>query len=182
MVGIVYFLGAALFVSAAAAAYDLKTGHMPNWLTLGPLAAAPIAHFVVDTARFGAKAGLLEAGYSVVGALSCCAIPALLYRLGAIGGGDVKLFAAIGALLLPLIGIEAEFYGFVAAALFAPARMAWEGKLLRVLGNTLGLVVNPFLPKAKRREITPEMLTWMRLGPFIFVGVLVEAILHWRGI
>jgi prepilin peptidase CpaA len=58
--------------------------------------------------------------------------------------------------------------------------MAYEGKLLRVLGNTLALAVNPLLPKAKRREIPPEQLTWTRMGPAIFVGTAVTAVLHWR--
>ena len=58
--------------------------------------------------------------------------------------------------------------------------LAYHGKLLRVLGNTFMLAVNPFLPRDKRREITPEMLTRMRFGPAIFGGTLVVAILHWR--
>ncbi len=180
MVALPFFLAVALVVGALSAATDLKSERIPNALTLGPLALAPVLHFALTARTLGARAGLLAAGFSVAGALVCSLAPALLYRSGAIGGGDVKLFAALGALLHPMIGIEAQLYGFVAAALYAPLRMAWEGKLLRVLGNTVALVANPILPASKRREISPEMMTWMRLGPFIFVGVLAEALLHLR--
>ncbi|MFO0677803.1 MAG: A24 family peptidase [Polyangiaceae bacterium] len=181
MVALPFFLTVAVLVSAASAATDVKTERIPNGLTLGPLVLAPLLHFALTARAFGASAGLGAAGMSVAGALVCSIAPALLYRANAIGGGDVKLFAALGALLQPMMGIEAELYGFVAAALFAPARMAWEGKLLRVLGNTFALVANPILPRDRRRAIHPEMMTWMRLGPFIFVGVAVEALAHVRG-
>jgi prepilin peptidase CpaA len=92
----------------------------------------------------------------------------------------VKLLAAIGALLQWRAGIEAEFYAFLAAAIIAPARLAYEGKLLKVLGNSLALVVNPFRPKERRRQITPEMMTSVRFGPAIFVGVFGAALVFWR--
>jgi prepilin peptidase CpaA len=79
-----------------------------------------------------------------------------------------------------MVGIEAEFYAFAAAALHAPAWLAWEGRLLRTMSNSMWLAVNPLLPKARRREIKREALTWFRLGPAIFAGTLVAALLHWR--
>jgi prepilin peptidase CpaA len=63
--------------------------------------------------------------------------------------------------------------------IFAGARMAWEGKLLTTLGNSLTLLVNPFRPKNKRRTIEPAMMTSMRFGPFIFCGVMLEAVSVW---
>lgn len=180
MTAVQAFLVAAVVVSAVSAWYDWRTGHIPNWTTLGALAAAPLLHAGVGLSAAGGRGALDAVGFSVLGALLASVVPLLLYRAGAIGGGDVKLLAAVGALCRPLIGIEAEFYGFFAAALLAPARLAWEGKLFRVLGNTVALALNPFLPKERRREITPEMMTSMRFGPAIFVGVLVAAVLNWR--
>ena len=181
MIGPNHLLASAVTVSAVAAYYDLRTGHIPNWVTFGPLAVAPIGHFVLgfvltSSARSGAEA----AGFSILGALACALVPIFLYRANAIGGGDVKLMAAVGAICRPMVGVEAEFYAFLAAAIFAPARLAWEGKLLRTLGNTLALVANPFLPKARRREIAPEAMTSLRFGPAIFAGALGVAILHWN--
>jgi prepilin peptidase CpaA len=78
-----------------------------------------------------------------------------------------------------MTGIEAELYAFVAAAIVAPARLAYEGKLLRTLGNTLALATNPLRPKSKRKELPPEMMASMRFGPAIFVGTLLAAASAW---
>ncbi len=171
----------ALLASLACAVTDMRTGKMPNVITLGTLAAAPLLHFALAASSGGLSAGLLAAGTSVLGALLCTVVPAILYRAGGLGGGDLKLFAALGALLHPVMGIEAQLYACIAAALYAPARMAYEGRLFAVLGNTVALVANPLLPKARQRPVRSEMLTWMRMGPFIFVGVALEALLSIRG-
>jgi prepilin peptidase CpaA len=114
-----------------------------------------------------------------VGALVCALVPALLYYLGGIGGGDLKLLAALGAMLAPMMGLEAELYGFVAAALIAPARLAFEGKLFSTLGNTGKLVANAFLPPAKRKPIDKEKFTWTKMGPAIFVGTAFASLANW---
>jgi prepilin peptidase CpaA len=180
MMGSISFLAIAAIVTGIGAYTDYRTGHIPNWVTLYPLAAAPLAHFFWGALTVSPMAGLAAAGLSIGGAVACAVVPLLLYRAGAIGGGDVKLLAAVGALCTPLLGVEAEFYGFLAAALYAPARMAWEGKLLRILGNTLALVANPFLPVARRRDVSPEMMTQIRFGPAIFAGVVVALALNWK--
>ncbi len=181
MVGGPYFLLAATLVAALAAWFDSRTGEMPNWLTLGALLAAPVAHGVTAAvAAHALEPAVQAAGFSVLGAVVCAAVPLALYRASAIGGGDVKLFAALGALLRTLVGVEAQFYACIAACVLAFGRLAYEGKLFRVLGNTVMLAVNPFLPKDRRREITPDMMTWARFGPAIFVGTAAAALLHWR--
>ena len=175
------FLVAAVIVAALSAYADWRTGHIPNWITLGALVLAPIAHTARAATRgIGAQAALVEGGFSILGVVVCSLIPLFLYRQNALGGGDVKLFAALGGILQPVVGFEAMSYGFFAAALIAPARLAYEGKLLNTLRNVVSLAVNPFLPKAKRREIVPEAMSWFRMGPAIFLGVVVTAFLHWR--
>ncbi|HSN99536.1 MAG TPA: A24 family peptidase [Candidatus Nanopelagicales bacterium] len=184
MLGVPYFLGLAVAVAAIAGFCDWRTGEIPNRVTLWPLVIAPIAHFAAPLLEErSVEAAIDGAGFSLLGAIACAAVPLMMWRLSggkAMGGGDVKLFAALGAILRPSVGIEAEFYSFFAALLIAPARLAYEGKLLRVLGNTLTLAVNPFLPRHKRREISPEMLTSMRFGPAIFIGTCTAAFTHWR--
>jgi prepilin peptidase CpaA len=174
-----WFLVSAVVVAAVAAWFDFRTGHIPNWVTLGPLCLAPIAHFALQLFRATSSVAVQAAGVSVLGAAVCALVPLMLYRAGAIGGGDVKLLAAMGAIFRPLVGIEAEFYAFLAAALIAPARLAYEGKLMQVLGNTLTLALNPFRPKERRRQITPEMMTSIRFGPAIFLGAFAAAIVNW---
>ncbi|MGH7280124.1 MAG: prepilin peptidase, partial [Polyangiaceae bacterium] len=137
------FLVVGVVVAGVAAWTDWRTGNIPNWLTLGTLALAPLGHVVVSLAHHARfQEALANGGWSIVGALVCSAMPLLMYQRSAIGGGDVKLFAAIGALLRSMVGVEAELYCFMAAALIAPAHLAYEGKLFLTLKNSALLLVN----------------------------------------
>lgn len=176
-----YFLLAALLISLIAAITDWRTGEIPNWLTLGPLAIAPLAQAAVAVVMAGAKVAGLEFGASLLGALLCGIAPALLVITGGGFAGDLKLLMAIGAILGPMKGLEAEMYSFLAACVFSLGRMAYEGKLLKTLSNTLFLAINPFLPKQRRRVLSPEMMSMIRFGPAAFVGVGVTVALHWWG-
>jgi prepilin peptidase CpaA len=175
-----YFLIAAVIVTAVAAWTDARTGRIPNWLTFGALAVALVWHFFVGFAfTHSWRGGLLGLGGSLFGALLCVAVPAFMYWRGAIGGGDLKLFAALGALCHPLIGIEMEMYAFIAAALIAPAKLAYDGLLFKTLGRSLALLWNPFRKPENRTEIPAEMMTWYRLGPAIFIGAGATLLSHW---
>ena len=160
--------GLAIAVSAVAAITDARTGRIPNWLT-GTAT-------VLGIALCATLGGIGSAGVSLLGVLLVVAVPAILYRGSqgrAIGGGDVKLFAALGALLGPTLGLETEFGTFLLLALFALIQLGYRGQLLSVLVNTVGLLCNPLLPNKWRRNIKPESLTAMRLGPAIAVSVVV---------
>jgi prepilin peptidase CpaA len=160
-------------VTLVAAATDAKTGRIPNWLTL----PAALVGLALHAAASG-WAGLLA---SALGALVSISVPWLLHRVSrgvAIGGGDAKLFAAVGALGGPTAGLEIELSAFVVVAVFALVRLAFAGRLLRVLGNAAHLFVRPFVPARFRRPIEPEGLTEMRMGPAIFVAALSVTLLH----
>jgi prepilin peptidase CpaA len=175
------FLLAAVAITAIAAAYDWRKGEIPNWVTLGPFALGLVVHGILGALSQGARGALWSVMAALLGAIACGLVPVFLWWKGAIGGGDVKLLIALGALLGPMLGIEAELFGFIAAAVYAPARLAYDGKLLRTLGNTAALALNPVLPKNKRKEVAPEMMTWLRFGPPMFVGMCVTVLLNWRG-
>lgn len=164
---------AALLITAIAAVTDARTGHIPNWLTVPPLFIAPLvwwAHGGVWRADTGSLVGSL-------GSMLLCGIaPAILWKVRALGAGDVKLFMSVGGLALASTAIEAQFYACCAISLFACARLAWEGKLLRTLSNAFFLTINPVLPKKHRRAISRELMTKMRFGVAIFVGTLVAVL------
>ena len=163
----------AFATAATGAAVDYRTGHIPNWITLGSLAAAPLLWFGAVSASEGFGPGLSALGTSLLGALACGIGPLFMFWRGGLGGGDVKLFAALGALLGPRLGLNAEMFSFVAMTLFFPGKLAWEGKLLRVLWGTLRLALNPFVSASARRPAPEELRTRLRLGPAIFAGTLV---------
>jgi prepilin peptidase CpaA len=174
-----WFFAAAAISAAIAAWVDWRTGNIPNWLTFGLMGLGPVAHVFYTLAHTGRRVEAGEDGsFAVLGALACAVIPIGLYRVSALGGGDMKLFIGIGALLLVKCGLEVELWSFCAAALISPVRLAWEGKLFQTVGNAAYILANPFLPKERRRELDPETVSWFRMGPAILLGTAWTAFLH----
>jgi prepilin peptidase CpaA len=167
------FLFAAAAAAAVASFYDLRSGNIPNWLSLGVLAAAPLGHFIWGAATEGLHAGLVAAGWSLAGAVACGFIPFLAWRTGSFGGGDVKLLTAIGALCLPRNGLSIEFYAMVVGSIFGLGVLAWNGKLFRTLGTSAAIAVNPLLPKSRRRTLPVEAMTPIRFAPAILGATLL---------
>jgi prepilin peptidase CpaA len=96
-----------------AAVCDLRTRRVPNELT-SFVAALGLS---IASARFdlvGARAALV--GLVVGGALM---LPG--YFIGATGAGDVKLLAALGAVLGPTLTLTAFLYSAIAGGLFVVA-------------------------------------------------------------
>lgn len=158
-----------LACTAVAAVTDARSGKIYNWLTFPMLAAGPVFGFLD-----GGLGGLIE---SFVGIFFCGLAPYLAWRARQMAGGDVKLFAALGGLLGPFLGIEGQFYGMLVAAVAAIGLVVKEGKLLQTFGNLFFMVANPLLPKDRRRRITRDMQTSLRMGPFILVGSVVAIVL-----
>ncbi|MBX3220301.1 MAG: prepilin peptidase [Labilithrix sp.] len=183
-----HFLLGATLLAACAAWTDLRRGVIPNALTFIAFGAALGTHFVRGTMAEGIAGGLQEAALSLAGAVVCAIVPLFMFLRGAMGAGDVKLFAAIGAALHPLAGLEAVTYSFVAASVIAPAKLAWEGTLLRTLANTVALATNPLRAKGKKKELPAAMRAWFRLGPAVLAGTAATLIVHafeassWRSV
>ncbi len=162
MLGLTWAL--VLAVAVAAATTDVRTGHIPNWITLPPLVIGPVLYGVTE--------GLVGLGSSLFAIALCGAIPYAMFRRDALGGGDVKLFGALGALAGPVVGLEMQLYGMLAGTLWAAVVLAYRGRLLAMLGNSLHLALRPVLPARWRREISPELMAPVRLGAPILAGVL----------
>ncbi len=172
----------AVLIALVAAVTDYRTGLIPNLLTYPAILLGPVAWGLL-----AGQPGLFE---SVGGLLMCGLAPAMMYfwkgapkksdgsRDALMKMGDVKLFVALGAFCGPFVGIEAQFYGMVAASLFGVGLLAWKGRLFRSLSNSFFVMFNPLLPKRWRREIRPELLHKIRMGPFIFVGTLVAVLMR----
>ncbi len=161
-----YGIAAALGLALTAAITDWRKGEIPNWLTLPPLVVAPVV--------YGILLGKMGAIASVLGIIFCGLPTLVLWWQGGIGGGDVKLVAAIGATAGIMAGLEIELVAFVVAALYALGRLAWEGKLLRTLGNTLFLALNPLLPKKWRRKVSPSLMNTVRLGGAFLAATILS--------
>jgi prepilin peptidase CpaA len=167
-------LALACGVTLAAAWCDARTGRIPNLITLPVL---PVGFLL------GAlDSGLWGLGSAVLGALLCLAVPYGLFhasRGAAIGGGDVKLFAALGALLGPIPGLEVELASLIVLAAAALVTLAWRGQLLACLQHTALLAWSWALPRARKRPVSLEHLLSMRLGPAICVATWVLGALQY---
>ena len=119
-----------LLVSLLAIAlfYDVATRRIPNWLVLAGL----IVGVACSLAYAGSASGI---GNSLLGALTGLVIMLPLYFLHAMGAGDAKLMAAVGAFLGPTQVAGAALLTFVAGGILSLVVAFWSGSLLRVLGN-----------------------------------------------
>jgi prepilin peptidase CpaA len=104
-------------LAAFAALYDVKTKKIPNWLNLAGVSAGLCA---------GVLAGDLRS--SLLGMAVGLTVGIFFYAIGLMGGGDAKLFAALGASLGPYrtaAVIAVALFFFVAYCL--PRRLSTEG-------------------------------------------------------
>ena len=127
--GVVFQLFCNTFLVAlvfAAAAVDIATRKIPNALTYPAI-------------LIGLVLGSLSVGVtSSVGGLLIAAVPALLlFVFGSLGGGDVKLLAAVGAGLgLPLI-FDAWLYTLLAAVVVGVFQILFSGRLQQVANSVV---------------------------------------------
>ena len=121
-------VAALAMLGALAAACDLRWRRIPNWLTAGGFGLGLLLNYTA-----AGWPGLIE---SLKGAALAFAIHLPLFALRAMGGGDVKLMTAIGALAGPaqwlvIFAINAVLGGVLALLL------AWRhGRLRQTLSNT----------------------------------------------
>jgi prepilin peptidase CpaA len=116
-----------LTVVLVAAIYDVRYRRIPNWLTVG----GAVLGLAGNTMEYGSP-GL---GFALVGMTVGFGVYLLLYALRAMGGGDVKLMAAVGA----IVGWHDWFGIFLVTALVGGAMAlilaAKRGRLKKTLWN-----------------------------------------------
>jgi prepilin peptidase CpaA len=161
-------LACALLTTLAAAISDGRLGIIPNSLTLPPILLAPAAYGVV-----GGSGSLFMA---VAAAILCGLAPYVLFRVRAMGGGDVKLFAALGAIHGHdvLAGLRIQFMAFafaMAGVFFTQAR---ERRLMSTLSNTLRYARDLVCRRASPRDLNSEETSHVRLGAFVLAATLVQ--------
>lgn len=179
-----WLLAAVVLLTAAAALVDWRTGHIPNQLVLGGLCVGSALQLLLQWTRADGPFDALGAFALNVfgGAVLCALVPLLLYRLKALGGGDVKLFITLGAMTGPLIGLQVLLYSLVVAALYGPVKLVYEGRLLRALASSGTLIANAFRPLERQKPVPREALTSIRLGPLVFVATCLVAAFSWRAV
>ena len=151
--------------AATAAWWDATTHRIPNKITVTGLAAALLLR-----ALLGLDV-LLE---GLAGASIALLVAVVFYALRAIGGGDVKLLAGVGAFLgsTHIVGVLA--LSAVLGALFALVSVIRKGVLPLLLFNTLDLVKSlASMGRAGQRGKLDSAVLTIPYGVPIAVGTLI---------
>jgi prepilin peptidase CpaA len=162
-----------LVVLAIATYTDLRSQRIPNWLVLPFLLAG-----------IGASAwqqGWTGIAHSLEGFALGAALFGLLYWIGGMGAGDVKLCAAIGAWIGPNQLLIAIVLTAIAGGILALVWAASQGFLKELLLRSVRLA----LRKKEYREQGEERMTLdhprarkMPYAPAIAIGTLLSFFAH----
>jgi prepilin peptidase CpaA len=141
-------------VCLVATVTDVRAQRIPNWLTLPAAAAGLLGNALLFGLLGGtARAVGLGAVSSLAGLVLCLLVFGLLGAIHFLGFGDVKLMAAVGALLRWPMAIPALCDVAVAGGAVALMYALAHRRLGRVAGNLLRLGRRAL----RRREATPEL-------------------------
>jgi prepilin peptidase CpaA len=121
---------AVLVVGALAAACDLRFRRIPNWLTMGGLALGLALHIT---------GGQWMSSLQGIGLALLVHLP--LFALRVLGGGDVKLMMAIGALVGPRHWLTIFAFNAVLGGLFALI-LVWRKRRFRQTLASVGEIVS----------------------------------------
>ena len=113
---------AALAAAGVGAVLDLRSRRIPNWLTGSALLAGLLANALLR--------GFDGAVVALAGAALGLALLLPFYALRAMGAGDVKLLAGVGALVGPQALVSVAVYGGVAGGLLSILVLLLRGRLL----------------------------------------------------
>ena len=155
---------AAAVVVFIAAIMDLHSGKIPNILTGSAMVAGLSLGLLTDNAP------------AHLGGLAMGLIPGfLLWKNRGMGGGDAKLFAAVGALTSAFFVVELYFWSFAAGLIWVLANAVAERCLWATALSAAGMFLSPFAPGLRESWPLPAPLKQMklRLAPFIAAGFVV---------
>jgi prepilin peptidase CpaA len=112
---------AALAAAGVGAVLDLRSHRIPNWLTGGALLAGLLANALLR--------GFDGAVVALAGAALGLVLLLPFYALRAMGAGDVKLLAGVGALIGPHSLVSVAVYGGVVGGLLSVVVLLLRGRL-----------------------------------------------------
>lgn len=156
------FVGMLSVVTLVAGYTDLRRRKIPNWLSVAGLCGGLAGH--------GWAGGLPELSRSLLGAGLGFAVMLLLYIFKAVGAGDVKLFAAIGAIGGPLLTFSAITYSVLWAGVIGIGILLYQRRLMEN-GKGLFLAVTGFL--FIRQKLTIDERLTLR---FPFMAAVIPGI------
>ncbi len=159
----------AVVASVAGTVTDMKKGIIPNWIT--------VPSMVIGLGMAAAFNGWMGLGLSLLSTLATAMVPLLLFRFNAMGGGDVKLFAALGALLGIDLSLQVLMASFCAGAIYGIGLWIARGELktrARIIAfKMVPIRIFKTLPDASSGEPT-----YIRFAPAILIGCVTTVALN----
>jgi prepilin peptidase CpaA len=157
-----------LVLVAIAAWTDLRERKLYNWNTYSGMLIGLAMH-----ALPGSPLAFTDA---LAGWLACGLLMLLCFVFMAVGGGDVKLLAMIGAGLGLEDGLNALLWTCTLGAISALASVIWQvgaWTILRGAVHRTGMVIRArgWVPwSTEQKEV---LVQWFRLGPCALVAVVI---------
>jgi prepilin peptidase CpaA len=167
-----------LIVLAVATFTDLRTRRIPNWLVfpflLSGIVVSPLRHDWNGNSHGFGWHGL---GQSLAGLGLSLLINIIPFFMGWTGGGDLKLYAGIGAWVGPAQFFWSIFFSSFAGGIMVLGLAAYSGFLKELFAST-----GQFILGWKKREMSvepvPVLASPMRRaipkGPAIAIGTVVS--------
>jgi len=178
---------AILLVALGVALYtDLTRGKVYDWCTFPAICLGLLLSYVAGAYEPAQGAALVRAlGGPLIASLAGLALAlglfGVAYLLKMLGGGDVKLMCAVGALKGLQFFIVAAFFTACAGAIIAVAVLIWRDRLKEGLRGSLMALFAPLRFK-KHREAAPPDAAELTMIPYvgaIVVGTVAALVLEW---
>jgi prepilin peptidase CpaA len=150
----------------AATVVDIRTRRIPNGLT------AAMTGIGVGLAAAGISG--LSLGASLVGLVLGLALMMPGHMLGATGAGDVKLMAAVGAIVGPAVIVSAFLFTAIAGGVLAVVVAVRRQRLTATLAGTGRLIAAPGGASAEIRSAGKS--SRFAYGPAIAIGSVIAAL------
>ena len=97
---------------------DIRTSRVPNWLTFTAMGISLVAHTWLE--------GIQGAIFSLSGLVAGLVLFLILYFLGDMGAGDVKLMGAIGAVVGPYGAFMSGMLALIVGGIYALGAMCYQ--------------------------------------------------------
>lgn len=157
-----------LVVMLTVAVYmELKEGRIPNWLTFSGMALGLLIAYLHGQNIFWASLGGLFIGFGFL---------FIFYVFGGVGGGDVKLMGAAGALMGLDMTKPALFYTTFIGAFIAVMMVIWRRDFWLRLG--LGLQSLAFWRKQVGNRPAPLPAIQVPYGIAIAIGCVLAVLVR----
>ncbi len=166
----VWTIGFMAIVLVVATYTDIRYGKIYNWTTL----PAILLGLGLSTYGDGWIGLLMSAG----GAVLVMALFLVFGPMVGIGGGDIKLLMAVGALMALPLSIWALLYSAVIGGVMSVFVMARHKALLSTTRTMASNLYLGFLTKSKTDVASGSIQVKFRYSPAILIGTVLAIIIH----